>query len=184
MWRIKKRALAENQQRTISRRKPSEQVASATSRLELWSIVSDAWRALQRRGEKPMSKIGISVAEFKILRSLNESQPASMAKLSHDIVLTQPAITFFVDKLEERELVRRSRDSEDRRVINIMMTAKGEALFKRALKVHSSFVKDALGTLSSNEARQLSTIMKKIAMAQRSEAPTSEDVEETTTKDI
>jgi MarR family transcriptional regulator, 2-MHQ and catechol-resistance regulon repressor len=131
--------------------------------MELWRSVSDAWKTIHRESERTMSKLGICSTEFKILRSVHESRSASMAKLSADALLTQPAITFFVDKLEKQGLVKRTRSHEDRRVINIAMTSKGEALFKNCLKVHSKFVKESMGALSKMEATQLSSIMNKLA---------------------
>jgi len=86
-----------------------------------------------------------------------------MARLSAATILTQPAITSFVDKLEHQGLVRRDRDREDRRVIRIAITGKGRALFKRGLRIHSQFVTGLLSGLNESELSRFSTIMRKLS---------------------
>ncbi len=86
-----------------------------------------------------------------------------MARLSDATVLTQPAITSFVDKLEDQELVRRDRDREDRRVIRIAITRKGRSLFRQGLKIHSRFVIGLLSELNETDLSRLSLIMRKLS---------------------
>jgi len=137
----------------------------SNDRVEIWRKISDAWREVHREGEKNISRLGICTTEFRILRLLHEKGSTSMARLSGDTGLSQPAITSSIDKLESHGLVKRDRDSKDRRVINIAITSKGQSLFRRGLKIHSRFVRGSLGKLSDSELSQLSSMMKKLASA-------------------
>jgi DNA-binding MarR family transcriptional regulator len=140
-----------------------EPAGVSKDRLEVWRKISDAWRRVHREGEKNISQLGICTTEFRILRFLHETGTTSMARLSSDAGLTQPAITSLIDKLESHAFVKRDRDRKDRRVINIAITSKGESLFRRGLKIHSRFVKGSLAKLSDSELSQLSSMMKKLA---------------------
>jgi DNA-binding MarR family transcriptional regulator len=135
-------------------------------RLQQWREITNAWRQIVRNGEKNISKLGMCTTEFKILHILQEDGPTPMARLSDALILTQPAITSFVDKLEDQNFVRRERDSEDRRVIKIAITTKGRSLFRRGLKIHTQFVGGLLSGLNETELSRLSSIMKKLSNAE------------------
>jgi MarR family transcriptional regulator, organic hydroperoxide resistance regulator len=141
----------------------SKVIRTESDKVELWREVSNAWRQIARRGEKNISSLGICTTEFKILRILKEEGPTPMARLSDATILTQPAITSFVDKLEGQKLVRRDRDREDRRVIRIAITRKGRSLFRRGLRIHSRFVSGLLAELNETDLSRLSLIMRKIS---------------------
>jgi DNA-binding MarR family transcriptional regulator len=134
-----------------------------TEKIELWRDISNAWRHISREGEKNISCLGICTTEFKILKILQEEGPTPMARLSDATALTQPAITSFVDKLEDQALVRRDRDSEDRRVIRIAITPKGRTLCRRGLRIYSQFVSGLLSELNEAELTRFSLIMKKLS---------------------
>ena len=135
------------------------------NRMEVWREISTAWRMITRGAEKNLSPLGICTTEFKILRILEEDGPTPMARLSDAIALTQPAITSFVDKLELQGMVKRERNQDDRRVIRIAMTKKGQALLGQGMRLHSKFIDGLLSEISDSELSKLSTIMKKISIA-------------------
>jgi DNA-binding MarR family transcriptional regulator len=141
----------------------SKKIRTQNDKLELWREISNGWRQISRLGEKNISCLGICTTEFKILRILQDEGPTPMARLSDATVLTQPAITSFVDKLERQGLVRRDRDRHDRRVIRIAIMGKGRTLFKRGLRIHSQFVTGLLSGLNEAELSRFSTIMKKLS---------------------
>lgn len=134
-----------------------------TDKLELWREISNAWRQITREGEKNISCLGICTTEFKILKILQEEGPTPMARLSDATVLTQPAITSFVDKLEVQGFVRRDRDLEDRRVIKIAITSKGRLLCRKGLRIHTQFVSELLSELNETDLSRFSSIMKKLS---------------------
>ncbi|HYB04376.1 MAG TPA: MarR family transcriptional regulator [Nitrososphaerales archaeon] len=148
---------------TVALEAHSKVIRTESDKVELWREISNAWRQIARRGEKNISCLGICTTEFKILRILHEEGPTPMARLSDATVLTQPAITSFVDKLEDQGLVRRDRDHEDRRVIRIAITRRGRSLFRRGLRIHSRFVTGLLSELNETDLSRLSLIMRKIS---------------------
>ena len=136
---------------------------SKTDRTELWRAASDSWKRLTRQVENNLAKLGLGLAEFKILKSLDKEGPAPMAHLSRETLVTQAAVTVIVDNLEEAGSVQRTRSVEDRRVINVEITAKGRSLLKEALKIHKRFVEEMLEELTDEELHSLSIIMGKLS---------------------
>ena len=132
-------------------------------RIESWREITNAWKVILKGVEKNISPLGLCSTDFKILRIIHEEGPTPMARLSDATILTQPAITSFVDKLEAEELVMRERDLKDRRVIRIVLTKKGETVFRQGLRVHTKYVDDLLSGISEKELSELSVIMKKLS---------------------
>lgn len=132
-------------------------------RLQLWREIATAWRMITREAEKNFSPLGICTTEFKILKILEEEGFTPMSRLSDACVLTQPAITSFVDKLESQGIVRRERDLEDRRVIRIAMTKKGQLLLRQGMRTYSRFVECILSDISDSELLKLSNTMKRLS---------------------
>ena len=136
---------------------------STIDKLELWRETTDSWKKLTRKAETNLASIDIGIAEFRILKLLDESGRTVMARLSQDTLLSQAAITVIVDKLEEHDLVARIRSEVDRRSINIQITMKGRSLLKEARKIHKRYVDQILDALSDDELRELHSIMSKLA---------------------
>ncbi|MHB1909239.1 MAG: MarR family winged helix-turn-helix transcriptional regulator [Nitrososphaerales archaeon] len=145
-------------------KQPSVVSEIVNDKIDLWRSVSDSWKKLTREVEKNLARVGIGIPELRILRTLEDSGPTQMARLSLAALLTQPAITVIVDKLEDQGYVERARSKEDRRVINIKITQSGEALLKDALKIHKQFVEKMLEGLSDSELEELALTMNKLAL--------------------
>ena len=132
-------------------------------RVEVWRTISDSWKKLYRQVEKNLSGLGLGIPEFRILRTLHDSDDSPMARLSSETLLTQAAITAIVDRLEGDRLVVRKRSNDDRRVVKIGMTTKGEKVFSEALKAHRLFTEEMLQSLNDKELLQLSSLMDKLS---------------------
>jgi DNA-binding MarR family transcriptional regulator len=85
-----------------------------------------------------------------------------MSALGARRLLTPSGITRAVMRLEERGLVRREPDPEDRRAAFAVLTKKGLAALRRAQRVHHATVRELyLGRLNSREQRQLARLFEK-----------------------
>lgn len=133
--------------------------------VELWRSVVDAWKRVQRGAEKNLVNAGMSIAELRILRVLREEGSSPMNRFCPETLLSQPTITGIVDKLEERGLVERVRNSEDRREVLIAMTPKGGEALARGEDLHRRFVEKSLAVLREDEVRELVGLLKKLAAA-------------------
>ena len=97
----------------------------------------------------------LRLTEFAVLQQLAESGPTPMVRLSDENLVTKAAITAIVDVMESKGLVRRARDSPDRRVVNVQLTAAGRKLFTVARRRHQQIVSRVVSTLEPDEIRAL-----------------------------
>lgn len=103
---------------------------------------------------------GPQLTVVKLLESVGDM---SLSELSEKIRAQNSTVTGIIDRMVREDLVVRERSKEDRRVVFIRLTPKGQGL-ARALPVEpmETFT-SALQTLSAQEMRELLRIMTKLA---------------------
>jgi len=124
---------------------------SSVSKFDIGRALSDGFRRWNKLVEGNLSALGLSLAEFRVLRILFETGPRLMVTLATEQGMTAPGMTTVVDKLEDAGLVRRVRSDADRRAINVAITGSGGEKYKRALKLHDKFVERATNGMSTEE---------------------------------
>lgn len=89
----------------------------------------DAMMSLRRRAfcARPPHR-DVSLPQVHILMTLQEDGAMTVSGLAHLLNVSAPSASALIDRLEEREFVRRWRDSEDRRVVHVSITDRGRAL--------------------------------------------------------
>ena len=88
--------------------------------------------ALGQQAEQLLKATGLSGAQYNVLRILRGAEPAGLPcrgigdrMISHD-----PDMTRLLDRMEERGLITRVRQTDDRRVVKTRITAQGLRLLK------------------------------------------------------
>jgi DNA-binding MarR family transcriptional regulator len=69
----------------------------------------------------------LTLAQLRVLRRLAD-EPKTLGQLGLELGLAAPSVTRLVDRLEERGLVERSRNQEDRRKVLASLTPKGKQI--------------------------------------------------------
>ena len=132
------------------------------SKFDIGRTLSDGFRRWNKLVENNLSELGLSLAEFRVLRILFETGPRLMVTLAMEQGMTAPGMTMVVDKLEDAGLVRRVRSDADRRAINVAITGNGGEKYKRALKLHDKFVERATSGMSTQEIDSFITTLNRV----------------------
>jgi len=77
----------------------------------------------------------LSVSEMHTLVAIGRKSPRPMSDVASELMISVSTLSIAISKLESRGYVRRVRSEEDRRVVRIMLSAKG----RRALEEHEQF---------------------------------------------
>ena len=86
-----------------------------------------------------------------------------MADLAQRVVLSKSGLTTLVDRLEERDLVRRLPDPADRRATRIVITDAGIAAFRAAAEIHlDGIARHFAGRITNTEAKTLIDVLERI----------------------
>ncbi|MTI29719.1 MarR family winged helix-turn-helix transcriptional regulator [Xanthovirga aplysinae] len=106
---------------------------------------------------------GISPQQFNILRILRGANDwVSMNDIKALMVDKSPNATRLSDKLLEKELVERKRSEQDRRVVYLALSKKGEELLEAIDKSDNSRHMEVEDRITEEEAKQFSDILDKI----------------------
>src|SRR4029450_7593588 len=98
-------------------------------------IVSRIWhlsKRLKRSSDETFAEVGIDHGQWKVLSALRTAGPPfqrSAGALAQLLDLTSGAMTSRLDRMEQKGLVRRLPDPDDRRGVKIELTDRGSTLW-------------------------------------------------------
>ena len=141
---------------------------------QLNSFLVDMFGRINKIEERTMAGglgSAISITEIHIIEKIGAREPIRMGELAKSIGVTLATLTVACDKLEAKGLVRRMRSIEDRRVVNIVLTAKGHAAYEYHQAFHGRMIASVLETLSPQQTAVLAQSLEKLQdFLQREEA--------------
>jgi DNA-binding MarR family transcriptional regulator len=100
-------------------------------------------------------KYSITSAQLNCLLALYENGPLPPSQIARHIMVNSSTVTGVIDRLEQKKLVQRQRNSPDRRIINIQLTPDGKKMAEVAPPPIQQRVVDGLQQLSSKELNQI-----------------------------
>lgn len=96
-------------------------------------------------------KYQISESQFNCLLTIYKYGPLPPSQIAKHMLVKSSTVTGVVDRLEQKGLVERMRNSPDRRVIMIQLTPAGREVAKRAPPLIQQKILDGLSILSEEE---------------------------------
>jgi DNA-binding MarR family transcriptional regulator len=113
--------------------------------------------------DQALGEYGMTHAQFRIFRQLQDSQTAmTAADLARDWNYDTGAMTRMLDRLEEKGFVRRSRSQTDRRVVYIELSEKGRTLADRMSLAAIGALNHYLRDFSGSEVEQLKSFLRRM----------------------
>jgi DNA-binding MarR family transcriptional regulator len=109
--------------------------------------------------DEQLAAMEVTSAQFIIIATLSMGIAKSASDLCKGISYDAGAMTRMIDRLEEKGLIRRSRDPGDRRLVNLELTEKGSAALPRMRDVSMRVLNRFLQGFTKAEARQLETFL-------------------------
>jgi len=134
-----------------------------TSGVHIWLVLGKAFQALAAHAHESLglSQTGLGDSEFRVLEVLLHKGPLPVNTIGPKVWLTPGSISVAVDRLEKKSLVKR-KNTGDRRVRLVELTAKGRALITKTFREHAATMGNAAGVLSREERLTLLRLLKKL----------------------
>ncbi|WP_409343329.1 MarR family winged helix-turn-helix transcriptional regulator [Paenibacillus sp. MBLB4367] len=139
--------------------------------LKLFVVLSKAYRAVMDRAVKDMKQYGLSPSEFTILEVLYTKGKIPLQQIGEKILITSGSITYNIDKLEKKRLLKRVPCLEDRRVIYAEITPEGSAFFDRIFPDHAQTIHSLTKTLAPEEKQAAIELLKKLGKGAEEQQP-------------
>jgi DNA-binding MarR family transcriptional regulator len=117
-------------------------------------------RRLTKEVARQVELTGPQLTVLKLLEGVGD---LSLSALSERIRAQNSTVTGIVDRMEREGLVVRSRSTEDKRVVRIRLTEKGERIAREIPVEPMEIFRTALAGLTATEARDLLRVLTKLA---------------------
>jgi MarR family 2-MHQ and catechol resistance regulon transcriptional repressor len=139
--------------------------------LKLWVVLSRAYGAIQRRLVESLVTSGLTEGEFGVLEALLHKGPLLLGELQRKILVSSGGVTYLVDRLARRGLVRREPCPTDRRAMYAVLTPEGEALIEDIFAIHAAAIEQAEAGLTQEEKAEAIELLRKLGHAAAGTAP-------------
>ena len=133
--------------------------------LTMWVKLARASTTFGRLTGRDIEQHGLTQPQFGVLEMLGHLGPLTIGDIGKRMLVTGGCVTVILDNLEKEGQVERLRSSEDRRVIKVQLTDKGESTFNTVFRKHADRVAELSSVLSEEEQIQLSTLLRKLGLA-------------------
>ena len=113
---------------------------------------------------KRLAESDMTVRQLAVLEALLHLGPLSQGELAAKMLRTGGSVTSMVDHLEDQGLVRRSRDTQDRRIVRVDLTAQGRQRITTVFPHHVAAMVEALSSLTAAEQDELGRLCRKLGL--------------------
>ena len=132
--------------------------------LTTYTKLMRAAESVTGRTSRHMAEAGLTISQFGVLEALYHKGPLCQRDIAAKILKSSGNMTLVIDNLEKNGLVRRVRDTGDRRFYTIHLTDDGTDLITRAFAAVESAIVANMAVLTRVEQETLGTICKKLGL--------------------
>lgn len=136
--------------------------ATETRALNAFIKLMRAADSVGRRLLGQLEMAGLTEGQFGVLEALLHLGPLNQKELGAKLLRSGGNMTMVIDNLEKRGLVRRERDTEDRRVVIVHLTDAGRRAISKVFPKHVDRIVAELSVLSASEQDELGRLCKKL----------------------
>jgi MarR family 2-MHQ and catechol resistance regulon transcriptional repressor len=108
---------------------------------------------------------GLTMGQLGVLEALQHLGPMSQSVLASKLLVSASNLTTVLDNLERDVLVKRVRDTADRRVSIVHLTPAGRARITACLPDHVGRITAAMAGLTAAEQKQVAALCRKLGLA-------------------
>lgn len=130
--------------------------------LNLYVALSRSSQWVNAHADRDIKSYGLNRTEFGVLELLYHKGAQPIQQIGGKVLMSSGNITYVVDKLEQKGVVKRKASTEDRRLIYAEITEAGRAFIEEVFPKHAEVVNRAMGGLTDEEKRQAAQLLKKL----------------------
>jgi len=126
----------------------------------LWTKLSRDWKNQLEQDLAPLTEGQLNVLELLLESDSDNMKPSDF--IQH-LATTPAAITTLLDRMERNELIVRTRDDQDRRIVWISVSNKGKSEAERGRAIRNDVMEKSLDRISSHNQQLLVYLLGKVA---------------------
>jgi MarR family transcriptional regulator for hemolysin len=97
----------------------------------------------------------LTLAQFQVISMVAENGRCSQKEIADNLRVTGPTVVRIIDALERKQLVFRTRDERDRRIVLVSLTEEGVRVQRDCAEVHERRLATVMERLPNNTAEAL-----------------------------
>lgn len=137
-------------------------IAAQADFMPLMRELVRAYQAYASYSESHIRELGLTSPQFDIIATLGNTNGMSMGELAQRTLVTKGTLTGIVDRLEQKQLVRREVPEGNRRSFTVVLTPQGEQVFAEVFPAHVLHLKERFDRLEPSEKELLRVLLKKL----------------------
>jgi MarR family 2-MHQ and catechol resistance regulon transcriptional repressor len=139
----------------------------------LWLVLARSYGSIVNYIEDSLSAQGLGISDFMVLEVLLHKGPLTISAIGEKVLLASASMTSAIDRLERRELVRRTSCSSDRRIRIVELTEGGKTFIAEIYARHEKDLETVTAGLSDAERQVMYEGLKKIGHAAKAAVSTT-----------
>jgi len=128
----------------------------------LGALISRVRITLYERLDRALAPFDLSTPQYIVIVLLANDVASKSSDICKTVAHDPGAMTRVLDRLEEKKLVRRVPDPNDRRALKLELTPEGRALYPKVVAVAVGMINELLEGFSKTEVRQMENFLKRI----------------------
>jgi MarR family 2-MHQ and catechol resistance regulon transcriptional repressor len=137
------------------------------SGVHVWLVLWKAYESVHAYAMEHIGSLDMCMSDFAILEILLHKGSLPINEIGKRLGLASGTMTTAIDRLEQRQLVRRELSEGDRRARYVALTPTGRKLISRGFDQHSDWLESITGSLNAKEKEALISLLKKFGFAAR-----------------
>lgn len=125
-------------------------------------LISQTQAALRPQFEALFEREEISFSQWRVLMCLRDGIANTCADISRELSHDKGSMTRIVDQLEERRLLQRQRDDDDRRVVFLALTPAGRQAVNAVVPKVVDYFNALLADFSREDVRRLTELLTRL----------------------
>src|SRR5699024_1085828 len=130
--------------------------------LKLFIVLTRSLESIKRHVEEDIRCLGLNPTEFAVLELIYSKGDQSIQKIGEKILIASSSITYVVDKLEQKKLLKRKPCPKDRRITYASITTAGKDFMEDVFPKHKNAIKEVCAGLDMNEKKVMIQQLKKL----------------------
>ena len=140
-----------------------DQLEEALS-LKLFVVLTRAVESIKKRVIEDIKCLGLNPTEFAVLEFIYSKGDQPIQKIGEKVLIASSSITYVVDQLEKKQLLKRKPCPKDRRVIHATLTTEGTELMNQVFPEHKKAMKEIFSGLDVKEKQEVIEQLKKVGI--------------------
>lgn len=131
-------------------------------RFRNWIAVARACQIMSLTLTRALQGLDLKPPHLDILANVYRYPGISQQDLADKLLVGRSNLSMLIPQLEQRGLIERRTDDDDRRVLRLTLTAKGETLTEDALAIQTEVIDRSMAASSVDECNRVGDVMRRM----------------------